>query len=163
KGVDPSAVGVCVLDRPRHAKILSDLRSIGARVHLISDGDVAGVINTTDPATGIDLYVGQGGAPEGVLAAAALRSVGGQMQGRLVFRNDEERSRAERIGIEDLDRIYPLNELASGDVVFAASGVTAGGLLHGVSKSGGFVEVSSLIMSSVDGAVRQVRTRMPAA
>ncbi|MEO0467899.1 MAG: class II fructose-bisphosphatase, partial [Pseudomonadota bacterium] len=120
KGVDVSAMTACVLDRPRHAEIIENLRGAGTRVHLISDGDVAGVINTTNPSTGIDLYVGSGGAPEGVLAAAALKCVGGQMQGRLVFRNDDERRRADRTGITDYDKKYSLKELASGETVFCA-------------------------------------------
>ncbi|HEX3918367.1 MAG TPA: class II fructose-bisphosphatase, partial [Caulobacteraceae bacterium] len=111
KGVDPSHLTVCVLDRPRHADIIASLRSAGARVHLITDGDVAGVMNTADPETGVDLYIGQGGAPEGVLACAALKCVGGQFQGRLVFRNADERSRAERLGIKDLDKKYDLHEM----------------------------------------------------
>jgi len=159
KGVTANQMTVCVLDRPRHAGIIESLRSVGARIALITDGDVAGVINTTDPATGIDLYVGQGGAPEGVLAAAALKCVGGQMQGRLHFRNEEERGRATRVGITDYDRIYDLNELASGDTVFCASGVTAGGLLDGVRMEPGFAHTETLVMSSSDGLVRRVRSK----
>jgi fructose-1,6-bisphosphatase II / sedoheptulose-1,7-bisphosphatase len=153
---------VCVLDRPRHAKIIADLRSVGARIHLISDGDVAGVINTTDASTGIDLYIGQGGAPEGVLAAAALRCVGGQMQGRLFFRNDEERGRAERIGVTDLDKIYDLNELASGSwIVFAATGVTRGFMLDGVEEIDSARVTQTILMTSWDGAVRTIETQVP--
>ncbi|MEO1188669.1 MAG: class II fructose-bisphosphatase, partial [Pseudomonadota bacterium] len=137
KGVDVSEMTACVLDRPRHAEIIESLRGVGARVHLISDGDVAGVINTTNPSTGIDLYVGSGGAPEGVLAAAALKCVGGQMQGRLVFRNDDERRRADRTGITDYDKKYDLHELASGETVFCATGVTKGGLVDGVVRNNG--------------------------
>ena len=148
----------CVLDRPRHAPIIESLREAGARVHLISDGDVAGVINTTNPATGIDMYVGQGGAPEGVLAAAALKCVGGQMQARLVFRNNDERLRAERTGITDFDRKYDLNELASGETVFAATGVTKGGLVDGVVRRNGRIETDTLVMSSADGMVRKIRS-----
>lgn len=161
KGVDVSLMTACVLDRPRHAGIIESLRSVGARVALITDGDVAGVINTTDPSTGIDLYVGQGGAPEGVLAAAALKCVGGQMQGRLHFRNDEERRRADRVGITDLDRVYGLNELASGETVFCASGVTSGDLLDGVRVEPGFTHTETLVMSSFDGLVRRVRSKRP--
>jgi fructose-1,6-bisphosphatase II / sedoheptulose-1,7-bisphosphatase len=153
---------VCVLDRPRHAEIISDLRSAGVRIHLISDGDVAGVINTTDPSTGIDLYVGRGGAPEGVLAAAALRCVGGQMQGRLHFRDADERGRAERIGIEDLDKIYVLDELASGSwIVFAATGVTRGFMLDGVEELDGARVTQTALMTSWDGVVRTVETQAP--
>lgn len=132
KGVEPSEITVCVMDRPRHAEIIANLRAVGARVYLITDGDVAGVIHTADPATGIDLYVGQGGAPEGVLACAALKCVGGQFQGRLVFRNNDERARAERWGITDLDKKYDLDDIIRADAIFAATGVTKGALLDGV-------------------------------
>ena len=158
KGVDVSAMTACVLDRPRHAEIIENLRSVGARVHLISDGDVAGVINTTNPATGIDLYVGSGGAPEGVLAAAALKCVGGQMQGRLVFRNDDERRRADRTGITDYDKKYGLHELASGETVFCATGVTKGGLVDGVVRHNGHIETDTLVMSSAEGMVRKIKS-----
>lgn len=158
KGVEPGQIGVCVLDRPRHAAIIEDLRAVGARVHLISDGDVAGVIYTTDPATGIDLYLGQGGAPEGVLAAAALRCVGGQFQGRLVFRNDDEKARAARAGITDLGRKYDLAELVSTDVVFAAAGVTNGALVRGVQVSGGTTVTETLVLDSEARTARVIRT-----
>ncbi|NQY12689.1 MAG: class II fructose-bisphosphatase [Henriciella sp.] len=158
KGVAVSEMTACVLDRPRHAEIISSLREVGARVHLISDGDVAGVINTTNPATGIDLYVGSGGAPEGVLAAAALKCVGGQMQGRLVFRNDDERRRADRTGITDYDKKYDLHELASGETVFCATGVTKGGLVDGVVRRNGHIETDTLVMSSADGMVRKIKS-----
>jgi fructose-1,6-bisphosphatase II / sedoheptulose-1,7-bisphosphatase len=158
KGVDVSAMTACVLDRPRHAEIIESLRGAGARIHLISDGDVAGVINTTDPATGIDLYVGSGGAPEGVLAAAALKCVGGQMQGRLIFRNDDERKRADRTGITDYDKKYDLHELASGETVFCATGVTKGGLVDGVVRKNGLIETDTLVMSSADGMVRKIKS-----
>ncbi|MEO0981751.1 MAG: class II fructose-bisphosphatase [Pseudomonadota bacterium] len=158
KGCDITDVTVCVLDRPRHSDIIQSLRGAGARIALISDGDVAGVINTTDPATGIDLYVGQGGAPEGVLAAAALKCVGGQMQGRLHFRNDDERGRAHRVGITDLDQRYDLNELASGETVFCATGVTKGGLLDGVTAQSGEVRTHTLVMTSSDKMVRYIRS-----
>ena len=159
KGVAPSEIGVCVLDRPRHANIIQSLRDIGARVHLITDGDVAGVIYTTDPETGIDLYLGQGGAPEGVLAAAALKCVGGQFQGRLVFRNNDEKSRATRIGITDFNRKYDLNELVSTDVVFSATGVTDGALVKGVRATAkGFI-TETLVLDSAAKVARIVRTR----
>jgi len=158
KGVDVSAMTACVLDRPRHAEIIASLRGAGARVHLISDGDVAGVINTTNPSTGIDLYVGSGGAPEGVLAAAALKCVGGQMQARLVFRNDDERRRADRTGITDYDKKYDLHELASGETVFCATGVTKGGLVDGVVRTNGHIETDTLVMSSADGMVRKIKS-----
>ena len=149
----------CVLDRPRHADIIESLRSVGARICLISDGDVAGVINTTNSDTGIDLYVGQGGAPEGVLAAAALKCVGGQMQGRLVFRNEDERGRASRVGITDFDKKYALSELASGETVFCATGVTKGGLVDGVVVGKGVTVTDTLVMSSADGMVRKITSR----
>ncbi|MEQ3744667.1 MAG: class II fructose-bisphosphatase [Henriciella sp.] len=158
KGMAVTDMTACVLDRPRHADILESLRSVGARISLISDGDVAGVINTTNPMTGIDLYVGQGGAPEGVLAAAALKCVGGQMQGRLVFRSDDERRRADRTGITDYDKKYDLNGLASGETVFCATGVTKGGLVDGVVRRGGVIETDTLVMSSADGMVRKIKS-----
>jgi len=159
KGCKPSEITACVLDRPRHAEIIASLRSIGARVQLITDGDVAGVINTADPETGIDIYLGSGGAPEGVLACAALKCVGGQFQGRLVFRNADERGRAERIGLKDFDKKYDLHELVSGPAIFAATGVTKGALLDGVRVDGGFVHTHSLVMDSSTGTVRQVRMK----
>ena len=159
KGVDTAHLTVCVLDRPRHTEIISSLRSAGARVHLITDGDVAGVINTADPETGIDLYIGQGGAPEGVLACAALKCVGGQFQGRLVFRNADERGRAERLGITDLDKKYDLHEMVRADAIFAATGVTKGALLDGVKVSGDFISTHSLVMNSSTRTVREVRMK----
>jgi len=161
KGVDPSQVTVCVLDRPRHAEIIASLRGVGVRVYLITDGDVAGVMNTADPETGVDLYVGQGGAPEGVLACAALKCVGGQFQGRLVFRNADERARAKRLGITELDKKYDLHELVRADAIFAATGVTKGALLDGVKISGGFVRTHSLVMNSATHTVREVRMQRP--
>jgi fructose-1,6-bisphosphatase II / sedoheptulose-1,7-bisphosphatase len=161
KGVKPSEITVCVLDRPRHAEIIASLRSVGARVHLISDGDVAGVINTTDPDTGIDLYLGSGGAPEGVLACAALKCVGGQFQGRLVFRNDDEKARARRLGLKDdqFGRKYSLDELVSGEAVFAATGVTDGALLDGVKIKNGFVQTHTIVMNSATHTVREIRMK----
>ncbi len=161
KGVKPEDITVCVLDRPRHADIIASLRGVGARVHLITDGDVAGVINTADPNTGIDLYVGQGGAPEGVLACAALKCVGGQFEGRLVFRNADEKSRASRLGITDFDRKYALNEIVQADAIFAMTGVTDGALVDGVKFSGGFVHTHSMVMNSSTRTVRQVRMKRP--
>lgn len=159
KGVDPSEVTLCVLDRERHEHIIAGARKLKARVFLIPDGDVAGVFHTTEAHTGIDLYVGQGGAPEGVLAAAALRCVGGQMQGRLVFRNDDERARAEKAGITDLNRKYDLMDLASGDVMFAATGVTNGTMLDGVKWEPGYVNTHTMVMRSKTGTVRYIRAR----
>jgi fructose-1,6-bisphosphatase II / sedoheptulose-1,7-bisphosphatase len=159
KGVSPGEIIVCVLDRPRHDKIISELRDLGCGIMLIPDGDVAGVIATTDPDATIDLYMGQGGAPEGVLAAAALRCVGGQFQGRLIFRNEEERMRARKWGIEDLDKIYALEELAKGDCIFAATGVTNGSLLEGVrTKRDGRITTESVVMRASSGTVRWVRS-----
>ncbi len=161
KGVAVSDIGVCVLDRPRHAAIIASLRAVGARVHLISDGDVAGVINTTDASTGIDMYVGQGGAPEGVLAAAALRCVGGQFQGRLVFRNDDERARATRTGVTDFDKRYTLEELVTGDAIFVAAGVTDGSMLKGVHVKDGKARGQALVMNSATGLLAEVSFTAP--
>ncbi len=159
KGVPEDEITLCVLDRERHKLIVDAARKLGARVFFISDNDVAGVFHTTEPHTGIDMYVGQGGAPEGVLAAAALRCVGGQMQGRLVFRNDNERTRAERIGISDLNRKYDLMDLASGDVFFAATGVTNGTMLDGVKWEPNHVSTHTVVMRSHSGTVRYLRAR----
>lgn len=161
KGVKPSQITVCVLDRARHGKIIDSLRNIDAKVSLITDGDVQGVIATTDPDTQIDMYVGSGGAPEGVLAAAALRCIGGQMLGRLTFRNDDEISRARRVGIDNLDTIYDLEGLASGPTIFAATGVTQGTLLDGVKFVGDKVHSHTLVMNSVDGSVQKLRSVRP--
>ena len=161
KGVKPADITVCVLDRPRHSEIINGLREAGARIYLITDGDVAGVINTAEPATGVDLYIGQGGAPEGVLACAALKCVGGQFQGRLVFRNADEKARAERLGVKDFDRLYTLNEIVRADAIFAATGVTTGALLDGVRQDGGFIHTHSLVMNSASRTVRQVRMKRP--
>jgi fructose-1,6-bisphosphatase II / sedoheptulose-1,7-bisphosphatase len=161
KGVEPSEITVCVLDRPRHAEIMASLRSVGARVHLITDGDVAGVMNTADPETGVDLYIGQGGAPEGVLACAALKCVGGQFQGRLVFRNADEKARAARVGIKDFDKKYDLHEMVRADAIFAATGVTNGALLDGVRVADGFVHTHTLVMNSATRTVREVRMKRP--
>ena len=157
KGVEPKDIIVCVLDRPRHADIIAELRGLGCGVVLIGDGDVAGVIATTDPDTTIDLYMGQGGAPEGVLAAAALRCVGGQFNGRLVFRNEDEKGRARRLGITDFDRIYKLEDLARGDCIFAATGVTSGSLLDGVKRLRGKMTTESVVMRASSGTVRWIK------
>ncbi|MGJ8537289.1 MAG: class II fructose-bisphosphatase [Parasphingopyxis sp.] len=160
KGVKPNELIACVLDRPRHEALIAELRGIGCGVQLIPDGDVAGVIATTDEDTTIDVYLGQGGAPEGVLAAAALRCVGGQFQGRLVFRNDDEKARARKWGIpdEDFDRIYSLKELAKGDVIFAATGVTDGSMLDGVKRlRKGCMTTESVVMRASSGTVRWVK------
>ena len=157
KGVKPRDIVACVLDRPRHEKLIAELRTIGCGIMLIPDGDVAGVIATTNPDTQIDIYIGQGGAPEGVLAAAALRCVGGQFKGRLVFRNDDERARAAKWGIKDLDKQYDLKELAKGDCIFAATGVTDGSLLAGVKRMKGKMTTESVVMRSSSGTVRWVK------
>ncbi len=157
KGVKPSDIIACVLDRPRHEALIAELRKIGCGVMLIGDGDVAGVIATTDPDTTIDVYMGSGGAPEGVLACAALRCVGGQFKGRLLFRNDDERARARKWGIEDLDRQYDLSDLAKGDCIFAATGVTDGSLLEGVKRRSGKMTTESVVMRASSGTVRWVK------
>ncbi|RSU47910.1 class II fructose-bisphosphatase [Sphingomonas sp. S-NIH.Pt15_0812] len=157
KGVKPSDIVACVLDRPRHEALIAELRSIGCGVVLIGDGDVAGVIATTNPDTTIDIYMGSGGAPEGVLACAALRCVGGQFKGRLLFRNDDERARAAKWGVTDLDRQYDLTDLAKGDCIFAATGVTDGSLLAGVKRKGGMMTTESVVMRAFSGTVRWVK------
>ena len=159
KGVKPREITACIMDRPRHEKLIAAVREVGAAVRLITDGDVAGVIATSDPATGIDIYIGTGGAPEGVLAAAALRCIGGQIQTRLVFRNDSERERAAKWGIKDLKKKYSLMDMASGDVVFAATGVTDGSMLQGVHKAGSFITTESVVMRSATGTVRWIKAR----
>ncbi|MBX7482365.1 class II fructose-bisphosphatase [Qipengyuania qiaonensis] len=158
KGVEPADIIVCVLDRPRHAELIAELRNLGCGVVLIGDGDVAGVIAVTDEDTTIDMYMGQGGAPEGVLAAAALRCVGGQFNGRLVFRNDDEKARAAKWGIEDLDRIYTRDDLVKGDCIFAATGVTSGSLLEGVKYlRDGRMTTESVVMRASSGTVRWIK------
>ncbi len=154
--VEISDLVACVLDRPRHAELIAKIREAGARIMLISDGDVSGVMATSDPDSGVDIYIGSGGAPEGVLAAAALRSIGGQMQGRLIFRNDDEKARAKRLGITDYARKYDLLDLAKGDVMFAATGVTSGSMLKGVRRFRGGAETHSLVMRSKTGTVRYI-------
>jgi fructose-1,6-bisphosphatase II / sedoheptulose-1,7-bisphosphatase len=159
KGVDVSSLMVCILDRPRHEELITSVRDAGARIFLISDGDIFGVMETSDPDSRIDMYLGSGGAPEGVLAAAALQSIGGQMQSKLLFRNDDEIGRARKLGIEDLDRIYHLDDLASGDVIFAATGVTDGAMLKGVHRTPGVAKTHSIVMRSITGTVREVITK----
>ncbi|WP_375244976.1 class II fructose-bisphosphatase [Sphingomonas parapaucimobilis] len=157
KGVAARDVVVCVLDRPRHEGLIAELRALGCGVVLIGDGDVAGVIATTDPDTTIDVYMGSGGAPEGVLACAALRCVGGQFKGRLLFRNDAERARAHKWGVTDLDKQYDLTELARGDCIFAATGVTDGSLLAGVKRRPKVMTTESVVMRASSGTVRWVK------
>ena len=157
KGVEPNELMVCVLDRPRHQALIEELRRVGCGVVLIGDGDVAGVIATTNPETTIDIYMGSGGAPEGVLACAALRCVGGQFKGRLLFRNDDERRRAAKWGVTDLDKQYDLTELAKGDCIFAATGVTDGSLLAGVKRRAKVMTTESVVMRASSGTVRWVK------
>ncbi len=156
KGCEVSDLVALILQRPRHEELIAKTREAGARIRLIQDGDVAGVIATTRPETGIDIYMGTGGAPEGVLAAAALQCIGGQMMGRLVFRNDDERERASRMGITDFDAKYRLDELAHGDIAFAATGVTSGWMLKGVELRPAGVYTQSLAMRSKTGTVRLI-------
>jgi fructose-1,6-bisphosphatase II / sedoheptulose-1,7-bisphosphatase len=156
KKLEVSDLVVCVLDRPRHQQLIADVREAGARIMQISDGDVGAVIATSQAGTGIDMYLGVGGAPEGVLAAAALQCIGGQIQTRLVFRNDDERERGRSWGIEDFDRIYTLEDLAKGDVMFAATGVTDGAMLKGVRRSSTGAYTHSIIMRAKTGTVREI-------
>ncbi|PWC33142.1 fructose 1,6-bisphosphatase [Azospirillum sp. TSO35-2] len=156
KGTDVEELLVCILNRPRHAELIARVREAGARIMLINDGDVSGVIATSQAGTGVDMYVGSGGAPEGVLAAAALRCIGGQFQGRLLFRNDDEKARAAKWGVTDLDKKYSLNELAHGNVMFAATGVTDGAMLKGVRRFPGGAYTHSVIMRSKSGTVRYI-------
>jgi fructose-1,6-bisphosphatase II / sedoheptulose-1,7-bisphosphatase len=156
KKCDVADLVVCILKRPRHDELVARTREAGARIMLITDGDVAGVIATSRRKTGIDIYMGIGGAPEGVLAAAALRCIGGQFQGRLIFSEEEEKARARRMGIEDLTRKYSLEDLARGDVMFAATGVTDGSMLRGVRRFMGGAYTQSIIMRSRTGTVRVI-------
>jgi len=160
KGVETKTLTACILDRPRHAKLIEEVRSLGAAVRLIGDGDVAGVIHTTEPEeTGIDIYMGIGGAPEGVLAAAALRCIGGQMQGKLVLDTAEKVERAKKMGIEDPERIYAMNEMAKGDVLFAATGVTDGNMLDGVRFGKHEIHTHTVVMRSSSKTVREIKAR----
>ncbi|MBS0519353.1 MAG: class II fructose-bisphosphatase [Proteobacteria bacterium] len=156
KKVEIDDLVVCILDRPRHAELIAKVREAGARIMLIGDGDVSGVIATSTGDSGIDIYMGSGGAPEGVLAAAALRCIGGQIQGRLLFRNDDEKARARKWGITDLNRKYSMIDMAKGDVMFAATGVTSGSMLKGVRRFGNGAETHSIVMRSKTGTVRWV-------
>ncbi len=159
----PEDITVCVLERPRHEEMIASIRSTGAAIRLITDGDVAGVIHCAEAQiTGIDMYMGQGGAPEGVLAAAALKCMGGQMWGRLIFRNDDERARAAKAGIDDLDRIYSRDEMVTHEVIFAATGVTDGSIVPGVKREVGWLTSETILMRSKTGSVRRVSYRNPA-
>ena len=162
KGCGTNDITVCVLERPRHEDMIAEIRSTGAAIRLITDGDVAGVMHCADSdKTGIDMYMGQGGAPEGVLAAAALKCMGGQIMGRLLFRNDDERGRASKAGITDFDRIYTRDEMVTQDVIFAATGVTDGSLVSGIKREVGFVTAETLLMRSKTGSVRRMIYRNP--
>ena len=162
KGCSTDDITVCVLERPRHEQMIEELRSTGAAIRLITDGDVAGVMHTAEPAkTGIDMYMGSGGAPEGVLAAAALKCMGGQIFGRLIFRNDDERARATKAGITNFDRVYTRDDMVTGDVIFAATGVTDGSLVPGIKREVGFVTAETILMRSKTGSVRRMIYRNP--
>lgn len=162
KGGSASDVTVCVLERPRHEDTIAEIRGTGAAIRLITDGDVAGVIHCAEAAiTGIDMYMGSGGAPEGVLAAAALKCMGGQMYGRLLFRNEDEIGRARKAGIEDLDRIYTRDELVTADVIFAATGVTDGSIVSGIKREVGYLTTETILMRSKTGSVRRMIYRNP--
>ncbi|MFT6933081.1 MAG: fructose-1,6-bisphosphatase II / sedoheptulose-1,7-bisphosphatase [Paracoccaceae bacterium] len=162
KGCSCEDITVCVLERPRHEAMIAELRETGAAIRLITDGDVAGIIHCAEAeTTGIDMYMGSGGAPEGVLAAAALKCMGGQMWGRLMFRNDDERGRAAKAGITDLDRIYTKDDMVTQDVIFAATGVTDGSILPGIKREVGYLTAETILMRSKTGSVRRMRYRNP--
>ena len=164
KGCTARDITLCVLERPRHEDMIAELRSTGAAIRLITDGDVAGVMHCAEPGlTGIDMYMGSGGAPEGVLAAAALKCMGGQIMGRLVFRNDDERGRATKAGITDFDRIYTRDDMVTADVIFAATGVTDGSLVSGIKREVGYVTAETILMRSKTGSVRRMIYRNPTA
>ena len=162
KGCAPGDITVCILERPRHEGLVAEVRATGAAIRLITDGDVAGVIHCAEPEiTGIDMYMGSGGAPEGVLAASALKCMGGQMWGKLLFRNDDERARAAKAGIRDLNRIYERDEMVRADVIFAATGVTNGSIVQGVKREPHFIQTETLLMRSKTGSVRRMIYRNP--
>jgi fructose-1,6-bisphosphatase II / sedoheptulose-1,7-bisphosphatase len=161
KGVSTRDITVCILDRERHQEMIAEVRSTHARVRLITDGDVAGVMHCAEPSTGIDMYMGSGGAPEGVLAAAALKCMGGQIYGKLLFRNDDERGRAQKAGITNYDRVYTRDDLVTGDVIFAATGVTDGSLLPGVKRTPTSITVETVLMRSKTGSVRKMSYTNP--
>jgi fructose-1,6-bisphosphatase II / sedoheptulose-1,7-bisphosphatase len=162
KGVSTEDIMVCVLERPRHEALIAEIRSTGASIRLITDGDVAGVMHCAEPeVTGIDMYMGSGGAPEGVLAAAAMKCMGGQFFGKLLFRNDDERGRARAAGITNFDRVYTRDDLVRGEVIFAATGVTNGSLLAGLKREPGWVTTETLLMRSKTGSVRRMTYRSP--
>ncbi len=160
KGVPVKEISACILDRPRHAQLIEAVRATGASIRLIGDGDVAGIIHTTEPEeTGIDIYMGTGGAPEGVLAAAALRCTGGQMQGRLLTNSQQQRDRALKMGVTEMDKKYDMAEMAKGDVLFAATGVTDGNMLSGVSFGANSITTDTVVMRSSTGTVRWIKAQ----
>jgi fructose-1,6-bisphosphatase II / sedoheptulose-1,7-bisphosphatase len=160
KGVPVAEITACILDRPRHAKLIEEVRSTGVAIRLIGDGDVAGVIHTTDPdETGIDIYLGTGGAPEGVLAASALRCIGGQMQGRLLLDTPEKAARAAKMGVSDPNKVYSMNEMARGETLFAATGVTDGNMLSGVRFGRHDIQTHTIVMRSSSRTVREIKAR----
>ncbi len=162
KGCEPSDLMLCVMERPRHAELVAEIRKTGERIRLITDGDVAGVMHCAETArTGIDMYMGSGGAPEGVLAAAALKCIGGQMIGRLLLRNQDDKSRARNAGITDFDKIYTCDDMVTQDVIFAASGVTYDKLVEGIKRKPGFVSVETILMRSKTGSIRRMLYRKP--
>ena len=162
KGCSTHDITVCVLERPRHEDMIDELRTTDCAIRLITDGDVAGVIHCAEPdRTGIDMYMGAGGAPEGVLAAAALKCMGGQMFGKLLFRNDDERGRAKKAGITNLDRVYTRDDMVTGDVIFAATGVTDGSILPGIKREPGYLTTETLLMRSKTGSLRRMTYRNP--
>ncbi|HMQ40253.1 MAG TPA: class II fructose-bisphosphatase [Paracoccus sp. (in: a-proteobacteria)] len=161
-GVKATDITVCILERPRHEDLIAEVRATGAAIRLITDGDVAGVMHCAEPdLTGIDMYMGAGGAPEGVLAASALKCMGGQMWGRLLFRNDDERGRARKAGIADFDRIYSRDDMVTADVIFSATGVTNGSIVRGVKREPKFLETETILMRSKTGSVRRMIYRNP--
>lgn len=162
KGVAASDITVCILERPRHEQLIAEVRGTGASIRLITDGDVAGVIHCAESEiTGIDMYMGSGGAPEGVLAASALKCMGGQIWGRLLFRNDDERARAAKAGITDLNRVYSRDDMVTAEVIFAATGVTNGSIVSGVKREPGFITTETILMRSKTGSVRRMIYRNP--
>ena len=162
KNCDIKDITVCILERPRHEDMIEEVRGTGASIRLITDGDVAGVMHCAEPQiTGIDMYMGAGGAPEGVLAAAALKCMGGQIFGRLLFRNSDEKARASKAGITDFNRVYTRDDMVTQDVIFAATGVTGGSLLPGIKREVGFLTTETILMRSKTGSVRRMRYRNP--
>jgi fructose-1,6-bisphosphatase II / sedoheptulose-1,7-bisphosphatase len=161
RGVSTKDITVCALERPRHEEMIEELRTTGCAIRLITDGDVAGVMHCAEPSTGIDMYMGSGGAPEGVLAAAALKCMGGQMYGRLLFRNDDEKARAHKAGITNLNRVYTRDDMVTTNVIFAATGVTDGSIVPGIKREVGYLTATTILMRSKTGSVRRMVYRNP--